>query len=107
MPGKPNFKTENNHFEKSPNAKNCKRGNSLGFLGDKISPKMAKNQPFFDFLKNCPYVLAPVNSRQRKSIWNMLVENQELKLKNLDEILKKIQSSIFVQPPQMGFLDNY
>ena len=35
-------------------------------------------------------MLAPVISRQRNSIWNMLVEKQELKLfKNLEDILLK------------------
>ena len=53
-------------------------------------------------------LFAPVIRRQGKSIWNMLVEKQELKsLKNLDEILKKFPSSQTWKPLQTGFLDNY
>ena len=51
--------------------------------------------------KTGPAMLAPVISRQRNSIQNVLVEKQNLNSKkNLDENLKKIQSSqIFKQPP--------
>ena len=52
-------------------------------------------------------MLAPVISRQKKSIWNMVVEklrNKTQTLKNLDENLKKIQSSqIFKPPPKWVF----
>ena len=49
-------------------------------------------------------MLAPVIRRQRKAIWNMLVEKQELKLLiNLDEILKKFPSSQNWKPPKRVF----
>ena len=49
---KPNFK-KNNQLEKSPNAKNCKRGDNLGFFKIKLLAKFQKIEggPFRDIEK--------------------------------------------------------
>ena len=49
-------------------------------------------------------MLAPVIRKKRKSIWNMLVEKQELKtLRNLDENLNENLTLLNRKTPQSGF----
>ena len=48
-------------------------------------------------------MLAPVIRKKRKSIWNMLVEKQELKtLRNLDENLNENLTLLNRKPPPVG-----
>ena len=49
-------------------------------------------------------LLAPVIRKKRKSIWNMLVEKQDIKtLRNLDENSNENLTLLNRNPPQSGF----
>ena len=79
--------TKNNHFEKSHNVENCKRGNPLGFLKIQFVAKYQKIEggPFGDIKK--------LSKKKRK----MIILNSLIMTKNVEGDLWAFSTSLQLQ----------